>query len=1031
MTENKQKQAGDMQHEPTGVQEFATAVIGAIPEGLIVFDMDGKVIAVNPAVEKISGYRSDELVGKNAADVAARTVKPEDRGRVMKALGTALEGKVPVLVPITMITKDGQEVPVSLSVSLIKDTNGRPTHIVAVHKDLTDFKRAEEERENSIRDQSFLAKMALEVVELPLDHDIYKYLAAKVKEITEDSVVSVGVYNEATNSISPRVILGMGKHVDMITKIFGSNPFDMTFPVTNTEAMNAMITVGLKIIPNGLYDIVFGKIPRVACQTVEKLLNLGASYAIGVRREKKLFGNVIIMTRRGTKLRQDLIEILVNHVSVVLERNLIHEDQVKTEVLSREKEFMDKIIDLNPYAMQIYKPDGFLNRVNAAYQKMFGGTPPPEYNFFDDPYPAKEGFTKANIMQAGFVRVVPEMLFNPHWINPKYPEADPQCPDKLLCFSVTVFSIMNAEGQLKNFVVMLEDITGRKRAEEELKRQAGLINSLLDSIPDIIFFKDINGVYLGCNPPFAEFVGRSRAEIIGKTDYDLFDKEVADFFREHDRLMLELRQPRHNEEWITYPDGRKKLIDTLKTPYWGPDGTFIGVLGVSRDITERKRAQDEITAARDYTDNIIKSMIDTLIVVDPNAKIRTVNKATSDLLGYTEDELIGKPVATIFAEEEEEEELLFKGTRLQKLIEEGSIRDYDMTYRTKSGEHIPVSFSGSVMYESERGTRNVEGEVSRISKSESPIPQSKIVGIVGIARDMREIKRLMQKEKELAVQAAAAAETDRKRASELEKAYKELESAQEKLVQAEKLATVGRLAAGVAHEINNPLAAIMISVQRLTGLIKNEGAANIDSEVYVKTLELVERATNNCKGIVTGLLAFSRPIKLQLAHTDIHKVVEESLEVLEGHANGHKVRVVNDFAPHSLIIQADKHKLIEVFNNLIINACEAMPEGGQLSITTRLQQPGTDALRGAGALDETGKMVEIEFNDTGEGILEEDMFEIFDPFFSTKETGKSVGLGLSISYGIIQQHGGAIEVSSKKGEGSTFIVRLPVDGRNT
>ena len=833
-----------MQHEPTGVQEFATAVIGAIPEGLIVFDMDGKVIAVNPAVEKISGYRSDELVGKNAADVAARTVKPEDRGRVMKALGTALEGKVPVLVPITMITKDGQEVPVSLSVSLIKDTNGRPTHIVAVHKDLTDFKRAEEERENSIRDQSFLAKMALEVVELPLDHDIYKYLAAKVKEITEDSVVSVGVYNEATNSISPRVILGMGKHVDMITKIFGSNPFDMTFPVTNTEAMNAMITVGLKIIPNGLYDIVFGKIPRVACQTFEKLLNLGASYAIGVRREKKLFGNVIIMTRRGTKLRQDLIEILVNHVSVVLERNLIHEDQVKTEVLSREKEFMDKIIDLNPYAMQIYKPDGFLNRVNAAYQKMFGGTPPPEYNFFDDPYPAKEGFTKANIMQAGFVRVVPEMLFNPHWINPKYPEADPQCPDKLLCFSVTVFSIMNAEGQLKNFVVMLEDITGRKRAEEELKRQAGLINSLLDSIPDIIFFKDINGVYLGCNPPFAEFVGRSRAEIIGKTDYDLFDKEVADFFREHDRLMLELRQPRHNEEWITYPDGRKKLIDTLKTPYWGPDGTFIGVLGVSRDITERKRAEEKL-------------------------------------------------------------------------------------------------------------------------------------------KDVRK-----------------------------------------KLVQSDKLAAVGLMAAGVAHEINNPLAVIMSSIQMLLERIKKEGAANIDSNIYTKALDMTERATNRCRKIVAGLLVFSAPARFQLDPIDIREVVEESLDVLKDQIKAHKVKIIRDFASHLPLLKADKYKLGGVFSNLITNACDAMPEGGQLKITTRLSQPRTEALREA--VDEARKTVEIEFSDTGEGISEENMIRIFDPFFTTKDTNKGTGLGLSICYGIIKEHGGFIDVKSEKGKGTTFIVTLPV-----
>jgi len=151
------------------------------------------------------------------------------------------------------------------------------------------------------------------------------------------------------------------------------------------------------------------------------------------------------------------------------------------------------------------------------------------------------------------------------------------------------------------------DITARKYAEAEIKRQSGLIRSLLDSIPDIIFFKDREGVYLGCNPPFVEFVGKSREEIIGKTDYDLFNKEIADFFRENDKQMLELGESHHNEEWITYPDGRKILIDTLKTPYWGPDETLIGILGISRDITGRKRAENAVSEANKKL-NILNSI---------------------------------------------------------------------------------------------------------------------------------------------------------------------------------------------------------------------------------------------------------------------------------------------------------------------------------------------------------------------------------------------------------------------------------------
>ncbi|MEW6163409.1 MAG: HD domain-containing phosphohydrolase, partial [Nitrospirota bacterium] len=175
-----------------------------------------------------------------------------------------------------------------------------------------------------------------------------------------------------------------------------------------------------------------------------------------------------------------------------------------------------------------------------------------------------------------------------------------------------------------------------------------------------------------------------------------------------------------------------------------------------RDMVERRTK--EIEEAKDYIDSIIKSMIDTLIAISPKGKILTINQATCELLGYQADELMGKPVGLIFAEEEEEEEL-FKGTRLEKLIEEGSIRDYDMTYKTKAGEKIPVSFSGSVM-------RDKEGS---------------LIGVVGIARDMREIKRLMEKEKEFAAAAAAAAKTEKKRAAELEEAYGDLKVLKEQL----------------------------------------------------------------------------------------------------------------------------------------------------------------------------------------------------------------------------------------------------------
>ncbi|NWG15549.1 MAG: PAS domain S-box protein, partial [Chloroflexi bacterium] len=163
----------------------------------------------------------------------------------------------------------------------------------------------------------------------------------------------------------------------------------------------------------------------------------------------------------------------------------------------------------------------------------------------------------------------------------------------------TIFVIRDDDGEIINIATIMTDITERKQAEQERQEQLLFLQNLIDSIPDLIFYKDVDGVYLGCNKAFAAFSGLPESQIMGKTDFDMFPPDVAAFFREQDQIMMQQRQSRSNEEWVTYPDGTKVLLDTLKTTFTTSSGEPLGLIGISRDITLRQQQEEEVRLARE------------------------------------------------------------------------------------------------------------------------------------------------------------------------------------------------------------------------------------------------------------------------------------------------------------------------------------------------------------------------------------------------------------------------------------------------
>ncbi len=229
------------------------------------------------------------------------------------------------------------------------------------------------------------------------------------------------------------------------------------------------------------------------------------------------------------------------------------------------------------------------------------------------------------------------------------------------------------------------EISNRKRIEEQLAQRTALLSNLLDSIPDLIFFKDVNGVYLGCNIHFAQFVGRPREQVVGFTDNDLFSKEIADFFRENDRIMMAQGAARHNEEWMDYPDGRKVLLDTLKAPLRDAGGGVIGLLGVSRDITERVKAVTALKESEANFRTFFESISDMIFVGTPDGKILFTNSAVSHKLGYSAEELLSLHILDVHpADKRQEAEAIFTA------MFRGERATCPLPLASKDGRWVPV-----------------------------------------------------------------------------------------------------------------------------------------------------------------------------------------------------------------------------------------------------------------------------------------------------------------------------------------------------
>ncbi len=398
-------------------------------------------------------------------------------------------------------------------------------------------------------------------------------------------------------------------------------------------------------------------------------------------------------------------------------------------------------------------------------------------------------------------------------------------------------------------------------------------------------------------------------------------------------------------------DGEEVWEERVFSPIFGDRGEVKYVIESLRDITKVKNLEKKYSDVRQLIDKVVQSSVSGILAADRKGEIILMNKAAEELFGYTVHDANLINIEDFYPPGVARE--IMRKLRDENIGEKGKLPSTQVNIITKTGEEIPVEMTAAIIYEG-----------------------GKEAATAAIFNDLRE-KQLVQKK---------------------------LEEAESQLFQSEKLASLGRLSAGVAHEINNPLTSIL-----LYGNLMKEKLAS--DHPLASNLNYILEDAERCKEIVKNLLAYSRQTRPSKDVFFLNNLVGESLRLIRDQKLFMNVKIVKELDDCQIMINADKNQLCQVLINLIINAFDAMEGSGTLTLKTYRD-------RGAGR-------AYIEVTDTGGGIPQENLSKVFDPFFTTKEVGKGTGLGLSMAYGIMEENHGRISIKETGPQGTTILLELP------
>ncbi len=628
------------------------------------------------------------------------------------------------------------------------------------------------------------------------------------------------------------------------------------------------------------------------------------------------------------------------------------------------------------------------------------------------------------------------------------------------------------DGRLVRIDGVLRDFTERKLAEEEIEKERVLLRTLIDNIPHAIYVKDRNYRKVIANPvDVRQFAGlSSEAEIIGKTDFEVYPRESAEKYYEDDRRVIENGESIvAKEEFLPDVDGREHWILTTKVPLRGNDGAVNGLVGIGLDVTDIRTVDEALKRSEAELRALFESMHDVVMAIDSEGRYVKVAPTDPSLLYKPAPEIVGRTLFDVLPEDQANQ---FFGV-ITETLRTGEIHtlEYMMVIegdeRWRSATVSPMNDNTVLWVARDTSERKkMEKEITDSEKKYRELVENALVGvykinlsgtIVYVNKAMADMLEYDSPQELMSVSFSSLyndvedsaglidelrtyGKTDQNREVELKtktgkvrnvlinaslekdvisgmaKDITEIRTLERQFIQTQKLEGLGNIAAGIAHDFNNILGVIL-------GYSDLLGQSEYSREKFQRGMQAIAKSADRGKSLVRQLLTFARKTEVEFESVDLNSSVAE-MEKLMSETFPKTVEVRTQLARDIPPVHADATQIHQVILNICLNARDAMPKGGILSISTDVVSGFTlSQFHHEAASD---KYVELRIADNGTGMEEAIRQKIFEPFFTTKGIGKGTGLGLSVVYGIVESHKGFIDVETEPGKGTAFRIYFPV-----